>query len=96
VLAAASGADALDLVQVRAGPIDVVVSDVVMPGLPGPELVARLEAKHPGVRALYMSGYTDDKIVHHGAREHGVSLLAKPFTPDELARRVREVLDTER
>jgi DNA-binding NtrC family response regulator len=66
-----------------------------MPGMPGPALAQRLEAAHPGIRVLYMSGYADDTMARHGVSEERVSFLAKPFTPDELTRRVREVLDGE-
>jgi PAS domain S-box-containing protein len=98
VLAAASGADALRLAAGRGasdGAIDLVITDVVMPGMPGPALAQRLEAAHPGIRVLYMSGYADDTMARHGVSEERVSFLAKPFTPDELTRRVREVLDGE-
>jgi len=93
VLAAPSGGDALRLAAGRNGSIDLVITDVVMPGMPGPELAQRLEASHPGLRVLYMSGYADDTMARHGISEERVNFLAKPFSPDELARRVREVLD---
>jgi CheY-like chemotaxis protein len=94
VLAAANGADAQRLAAGRGGSIDLVITDLVMPGMPGPELARRLEAAHPGLRVLYMSGYADDTMARLGLSEERVSVLAKPFAPDELARRVREVLDT--
>jgi CheY-like chemotaxis protein len=93
VLSAPSGGDALRLAAGRDGVIDLVVTDVVMPGMPGPELAQRLEASQPGLRVLYMSGYADDTMARHGIGEERVSFLAKPFTPNELTRRVREVLD---
>jgi DNA-binding NtrC family response regulator len=93
VFTAPSGGDALRLAAGRDGAIDLVVTDVVMPGMPGPQLAQRLEASQPGLRVLYMSGYADDTMARHGVSEERVSFLAKPFTPDELARRVREVLD---
>jgi two-component system cell cycle sensor histidine kinase/response regulator CckA len=93
VFTAPSGGDALRLAAGRDGAIDLVVTDVVMPGMPGPELAQRLEASQPGLRVLYMSGYADDTMARHGVSEERVSFLAKPFTPDELARRVRDVLD---
>jgi two-component system, cell cycle sensor histidine kinase and response regulator CckA len=98
VLTAASGADALRLAAGRGvadGSIDLVITDVVMPGMPGPTLARRLEAAHPAARVLYMSGYADDTMARHGVSEERVSFLAKPFAPDELTRRVREVLDGE-
>jgi DNA-binding NtrC family response regulator len=70
-----------------------VVTDVVMPGMTGPALARRLESAHPGIRVLYISGYADDAMARHGMSEEHVHFLAKPFTPDEFARRVREVLD---
>jgi two-component system cell cycle sensor histidine kinase/response regulator CckA len=92
VLSASSGIDAIRLV--RGGErVDLVLTDVVMPGMPGSELVQRLERERPGLRALYMSGYTDDAIVRHGVLEAGVNLIQKPFAPDALARKVRELLD---
>ncbi len=98
VLTAASGADALRLAAGRGASdeaIDLVITDVVMPGMPGPALAQRLEAAHPGIRVLYMSGYADDTMARHGVSEERVSFLAKPFAPDALTRRVREVLDGE-
>jgi FixJ family two-component response regulator len=64
-----------------------------MPGMSGRELSERLAAQRPGMRILYMSGYTDEAIVHHGVREGEAEFIAKPFTPDALARKVRGVLD---
>jgi PAS domain S-box-containing protein len=96
VLTAADAAEGLRLAREHEGPIHVVVTDVVMPGLPGPDLVARLEQARPGVRALYMSGYTEHPLLQDGITEDGVSFLPKPFGPDELARRVRQLLDAGR
>jgi PAS domain S-box-containing protein len=72
--------------------IHLVITDVVMPGVGGPELVSRLEAARPGIRVLYMSGYTDGAIVNHGLLGSATAFLQKPFTPDVLLRKVREVL----
>jgi DNA-binding NtrC family response regulator len=96
VLTAADAAEGLRLAREHEGPIHAVVTDVVMPGLPGPDLVARLEQARPGVRALYMSGYTEHPLLQDGITEDGVSFLPKPFGPDELARRVRQLLDAGR
>jgi len=74
-------------------PIDVLLTDVVMPGASGPELTARLTAQRPGLKVLYMSGYTEDAIVHHGVLEPDIAFLHKPFTSDSLSRKLREVLD---
>jgi PAS domain S-box-containing protein len=78
------------------GTIHLMVTDVIMPGLSGHELARRLTAAREGLRVLYISGYTDDAIVSHGVLAPGVSYLQKPFSPDTLARRVREVLDAPR
>jgi two-component system cell cycle sensor histidine kinase/response regulator CckA len=73
--------------------IHLVVTDVVMPGVGGPELASRLEAARPGIRALFMSGYTDSAVVNHGLLSWATAFLQKPFTPNVLLRKVREVLD---
>jgi two-component system cell cycle sensor histidine kinase/response regulator CckA len=93
VLEAASGEEALERCQQHAGPMHLLVTDVVMPGMSGPELAARLAPMSSALKVLYLTGYTDDAIVQHGVLEPGTLLLHKPFTPDALAHRVREVLD---
>jgi two-component system, cell cycle sensor histidine kinase and response regulator CckA len=93
VLAASSADDALRMARGEGGRIDLVVTDVVMPGKSGAELVDRLTVDRPGIRVLYMSGYTDDAILRHGVLEADVNFIQKPFAPDELTRKVREVLD---
>ena len=95
VLVASNAAEALQVAREHAGTIDLLLTDVVMPGLPGPELAARLETVTPGLRVLYVSGYADDSVARLGAEE-GISFLAKPFTGEALAARVREVLDQPR
>jgi signal transduction histidine kinase/ActR/RegA family two-component response regulator len=92
VLAAESGRAALRR-SAEVDTIHLVLSDVVMPEMGGREAWLQVSRQHPEARVLFMSGYTDDAIVRHGVREAEVSLLNKPFTPDELARRVRAVLD---
>jgi PAS domain S-box-containing protein len=93
VLEASQGDDALAISEKHKGPIHLFLVDVVMPGISGTELAKHLMSLHPETRILYMSGYTDNVIVHHGVLEKGVNYIQKPFTIDELTRKVREVLD---
>src|SRR5262249_47229170 len=93
VLGASRGDEALRLSERHAGQVDLLVTDVIMPGMSGRDVADRLAVLRPGMRVLYVSGYTDGAIVHHGVLEPGVNLLQKPFTPSVLAERVRQVLD---
>jgi two-component system cell cycle sensor histidine kinase/response regulator CckA len=92
VLAAGSGDEAVNLLEGHPAQVDLLLTDVVMPGLSGSALAARLTATYPAMRVLYMSGYTDDAIMHDGVLDPGTAFLQKPFTPDQLAAKVAEVL----
>jgi len=94
VLEARHGAEALKLSARHQGPIHLMLTDVVMPEMSGRELAQRLMPLRPDMRVLYMSGYTDDAIVRHGVLDSGIAFIAKPFTPDGLAAKVRDVLDS--
>jgi len=94
VLEARHGAEAIEISERHRGPIHLMVTDVVMPHMSGGELAQRLQPVRPDMRVLYMSGYTDDAIVRHGVLGAGMAFLSKPFTPDALALKVREVLDS--
>ncbi len=93
VLAASSGRDAVEALARHGGPVHLLVTDVVMPGMSGRVLADLARAKLPGLRVLYVSGYTDDAVVRHGVREAIDAFLQKPFTPLGLVRKVRAVLD---
>jgi len=94
VLEARHGAEAIEISERHRGPIHLMVTDVVMPQMSGRELAQRLLPVRPDLRVLYMSGYTDDAIVRHGVLGAGMAFLSKPFTPDALAAKVRELLDS--
>jgi two-component system, cell cycle sensor histidine kinase and response regulator CckA len=93
VLSAADGVEALRICREYDGEIDLVLSDVVMPGMSGPALVERVVAERPRVRTLFMSGYAGDAVTRHGVLEGSPHLLPKPFTSDALGTKVRQVLD---
>jgi CheY-like chemotaxis protein len=94
VIEASDGEEAMKVSRENAGKkIHLLLTDVVMPGMSGRELAVVLGLQHPNMKVLYMSGYTDNAIVHHGVLEEGVNYIQKPFTLDALARKVREVLD---
>ena len=92
VLEASSSKEALAFCQTHQEPIDLMITDVVMPQMGGRELAEELKAIRPHMKVLYMSGYTDDAIAHHGVLEPGTAFLEKPFTARALAHKVREVL----
>jgi two-component system, cell cycle sensor histidine kinase and response regulator CckA len=94
VLTAADGAEALEVARRNTRPIDLLLTDVVMPGINGRVLAERLAPLQPAMKLLYMSGYTDAFIAGHGVLEAGTHLLHKPFTQEALTRKVRELLDS--
>ena len=93
VVEARDGRDALAAWEREGRRIDALVTDVVMPHMNGRVLADRLAALRPGLKVLYVSGYTEDAVLRHGVLGRDVSFLPKPFTPEELAATVREVLD---
>lgn len=95
VLAAADGSQAMETARQHATPIHLLLTDVVMPGINGRVLAERLAPTQPGMKVLYMSGYTDSFIAGHGVLEAGTHLLHKPFTEETLTRKVREILDAD-
>jgi PAS domain S-box-containing protein len=95
ILEAEDGAAALQIANGHQGTIDLLLTDVVMPGMNGRELANQISAQRPDVRVLYMSGYTENAIGHNGLLDAGINLLQKPFSLPTLKDRVREVLDSE-
>jgi DNA-binding NtrC family response regulator len=93
VISASNATEALVLSEMRTESIELLVTDVVMPKMSGPELAKRLAPMRPNMKVLCMSGYTDDSIVRHGVLDSGVAFLQKPITPSALASKVRAVLD---
>ena len=93
VLSAQSGEEALEVAARYRGSFNLLLTDVVMPGMNGRVLAEHLLPRQPGMKVLYMSGYTDSFIAGHGVLDRGTHLLHKPFTEEVLIRKVREVLD---
>jgi len=96
VLAAHDGADALRQAESITTPIDLVLTDVVMPGMSGPELVGKLESRSPHLKVVFMSGYTDDAVIRHGLLTADVAFIQKPYSAQALAEKVRATLDGRR
>jgi CheY-like chemotaxis protein len=92
VIPAQHAGEALLICERHPGTIDLLLTDVVMPQMSGPELAKRLASTRPGMKVMCMSGYTDDSIVRHGVLESGVAFVQKPVTPASLAKKVRQVL----
>ena len=94
VLIAENGTEAVEMMSTKGQTVHLLLTDVVMPGMNGKELYAALAGSYPSLKVLYMSGYTDNIIVHHGVLDNGVQLLQKPFTTYSIAAKVRETLDS--
>lgn len=88
-----NGGDALAQMQAHHGPIQLVLTDVVMPGMDGRQLAAAVRTVHPEARVLFMSGYTDDAIIHHGVGVQHITFLGKPFSASDVLQKVRAILD---
>ena len=93
VLEAGNAAEAIQIARECTGPIHLLLTDIVMPGLKGEELVERVMSIRPDVKVLYMSAYTEDAIVNLGILAPGTNFIEKPFGPEDLARKVRKVLE---
>lgn len=95
VLAAENGHEALDILSSNPNKIDLLLTDVVMPEMNGKDLYLRANEKFPHLKVIYMSGYTDDVIVHHGVLDEGIAFIQKPFSVKTLSSKIREVLEGE-
>jgi two-component system, cell cycle sensor histidine kinase and response regulator CckA len=85
--------DAEELFGQTRGRVDLLITDIVMPRMRGGELATRLRAGAPGLKVLFVSGYSDDEFLRRGLKDHELVFLRKPFSPAELARKVRDLLD---
>jgi response regulator RpfG family c-di-GMP phosphodiesterase len=94
ILEAANGIEALRMSQNYAQEIHLVITDVVMPGMGGKTLVSRLKEQRPVIKSLFITGYTDNAISHHGVLDSNIDFLQKPFSREGLIRKAREVLDS--
>ena len=94
VIVAENGEEALGLLGSREGRIDLLLTDVVMPGMSGPQLAEQIQLRYPATRVLYASGYTEDSMIHHGVADESAPFIMKPYTLQTLPRKVREILDS--
>jgi len=92
---APDGINGMKVAESHNGKIDILITDVVMPGMSGRELARRITAARPTTKVLFLSGYTEDAIIHEGVLDPGTAFLQKPFTLQSLARKVRDVLHRE-
>ncbi|HSA92655.1 MAG TPA: response regulator [Terriglobales bacterium] len=95
VLLAAHSAEALEIARQHRGPIHLLISDVIMPGISGPELAYQLRGLRPEMNVLYVSGYADDALSRRGALVEGTTFLQKPVSPEVLLEKVRQILGRE-
>jgi CheY-like chemotaxis protein len=93
VLTASNGREGLRIGQEHRGEIDLIITDVIMPQMGGREMADQLRTVRANTRVLFMSGFTDDAIVHHGLLDEEIFFIQKPFSPDSLAIKARDVLD---
>ncbi len=93
VLKAKTGQEAIEIFEGYEGPVHLLLTDVIMPLMNGKELAEKLEVLQPDLKVLFMSGYTDNAIVHHGILDKGIAFIQKPFLPEDLGRKVRETLE---
>ena len=93
VLEATNGHEAHEICARCETPVHLLITDVIMPQMSGVDLSQRILQLHPKIKVLFMSGYTNNAIVHQGVLDEGTAFIQKPFTPEALARKVREVLD---
>ena len=93
VLAAGTPGEAITLAHEHAGQIHLLMTDVVMPGMNGRDLARNMLSLYPNLKRLFMSGYTANMIAHHGVLDEGLQFIQKPFSKQDLAIKIREVLD---
>lgn len=93
VLSAVDGKSCIDLLKAHVGPVDLLLTDVVMPDMNGRELFVAVKPRFPHIKVIYASGYTDNVIAHHGVLDEGIDFIQKPFSVNHLISRIREVLE---